>query len=222
MSLTCDYAVFLIKPSGSSFTRFLGSPFSKSTKLEEILAEALDFLLRRIPSGWIRKAYAANLEESLTQIHDLDFKKLEDRRLFLERASQPEQKSSFVHDLLGMDNAQLWKNPFTKLQRIEMERHLMRIATQLELYRMKEGDYPNHLTQLPVAVEADFFSGEALRYKLKDDGTPHLWSISPDQIDDGGLPSQLENHHTRSDLVWMLTPIAGLSQRDWRRVLREK
>ena len=124
--------------------------------------------------------------------------------------------------LMKMGRAQLWKNPFTKLQRIEMERHLMRIATQLELYRMKEGDYPNHLTQLPVAVEADFFSGEALRYKLKDDGTPHLWSIGPDQIDDGGLPSQLENHHTRSDLVWMLTPIAGLSQRDWRRVLREK
>jgi hypothetical protein len=53
------------------------------------------------------------------------------------------------------------------------------------------------------------------------DNTPHLWSIGPDQTDDQGWPQQRKSNHTKGDLVWMLTPIPGLGEDEWRKTLRD-
>ena len=69
---------------------------------------------------------------------------------------------------------------------------LLMLQLALRAYRLERGQYPSDLKALTPnylsAIPADpFGGGEALRYR-KSGATYVLWSIGPDEIDDGGTP----------------------------------
>lgn len=214
----------LLSTADPTVTLFSGLGLgSTSSAWEEALTKTRDFFLQRIPSGWIKNISAENLRRNLAQIHGLDFTKQSDRRSYLERLTESADKadeSYFSSPILISDFSEMWKNAFTKLQYHDTQRALMLIATELELFRLREGHYPKTLGELPSELPLDFFSGKPFRYQRKADGTPHLWSIGSDGNDDGGLPQQMNSASSKGDLVWMLTPIPSLSEDDWRRATR--
>ncbi len=77
--------------------------------------------------------------------------------------------------------------------------NLARIAIALELYRREHKHYPedlsslgpDHITDLPT----DLFTGAPPRYRILSDGTPLIYSVGENGIDDGG-------HLGRDDLIW--------------------
>lgn len=68
-------------------------------------------------------------------------------------------------------------------------------AIALELYRRRNGAYPETLDplvpELLPTLPVDRFDGQPLRYRLSDEG-PLLYSIGSDRIDDGGKPAETE------------------------------
>lgn len=73
---------------------------------------------------------------------------------------------------------------------------LVGTGMRLEMFRAMEGRYPARLEDLPSgdhgSVTTDPFSGEALRYRLADDGYI-LWSLGPNLVDDGGDAGGMTN-----------------------------
>lgn len=186
---------------------------------ERALQRTIDFFLRRIPSGWIRGVVAENIDTALQQTLDIDFATAEGRQLYGTRLEASPAQNGFRSQILGQNGKDLWYNPFKKLNRFETERDLMQVAIRLEKYRAQRGRYPLTLTEIGT-LPLDYYSGAPFQYVLKEDGTPHLWSIGPDRIDDGGLPRQMSGNDKKGDLVWMLTPIPGLTAQEWRRATR--
>ncbi|MFC0016452.1 hypothetical protein [Roseibacillus persicicus] len=186
------------------------------SKWEEALQKSFDFSLRRIPSGWLRRSMAQDIERAVEQVEGLNMVHTEDRILFSQRIERAPTKATLAHQLLGQASEDTWKKALVKLHMSDGRRQLMQVAARLELHRLEHGKYPLALDELG-STPLDFFSGKALRYELKADGTPHLWSLGPDQTDDHGLPIQLNINDAKGDLVWMLTPIPGLTEADWRR-----
>ncbi len=90
---------------------------------------------------------------------------------------------------------------------------LLRTAIALERHRLAHGSYPRDLGSLVPgflpALLPDPFSGGSLRYVLQADGSPWLWSVGPDRIDEGGLPHR---DRTKGDLVWITKPIPGFTK----------
>ncbi len=76
---------------------------------------------------------------------------------------------------------------------IRMERDRTLAAIALELYRKREGAYPQRLEQLVPqylpALPIDRFDGQPFRYELRD-GTPMVWSVGADLDDDRGVPAR--------------------------------
>jgi hypothetical protein len=72
----------------------------------------------------------------------------------------------------------------------EAERRILVTAVALERYRGKHGSYPSALAALAPdylkTVPMDFMDGQALRYRLRDDGHFLLYSVGLDCADDGG------------------------------------
>ncbi|MCC6906908.1 MAG: hypothetical protein IT430_03115 [Phycisphaerales bacterium] len=83
----------------------------------------------------------------------------------------------------------------TQAEIVMQRRDATLTAIALELYRRRNGVYPQSLDQLVPellpAVPADRFDGQPLRYRLSDEG-PLLYSIGSDRIDDGGKPAETE------------------------------
>ncbi|MDQ8192054.1 hypothetical protein [Roseibacillus persicicus] len=188
---------------------------------EERLQNGIDFFYQRIPSGWIHRAAADNITYNLAGLEGIDFTSLEGQQSFPRKTEQIDTTNSLASRMTGLVSVdEIMRNAYLKAQQAETERHLMRTAIQLELYREKHGHYPASLRELPELPARDFFSGQAFRYQLKPDGTPHLWSLGPDRKDDNGLPRQQTGNDSKGDLVWMLTPIPGLTEKDWRKATR--
>ena len=95
---------------------------------------------------------------------------------------------------------------------------LIRGGLALERYRLLEGRHPTTLSDLVPpcmsAVPLDPFDGTPLRYRLQADGSPQLWSIGPDLVDEGGLPHR---DRSKGDTVWITRPIPGFSKSDLNR-----
>ena len=194
--------------------------FSTPTKWEEALQKGRDFFFRRIPSGWLRSAGAENIGANIQQIDGLDLSTLADQRLFLKRIRSSPTTGAIASRIWKQEHYGFVENSYLRLQTIDTQRQLMRIATQLELFHLEKGRYPNQLAELKAPMPQDFFANQDFHYTLKEDGTPHLWSIGFDEVDNGGFPRVMSSSTAKGDLVWMLTPIPGLSESDWRRALR--
>ncbi|MFC0017335.1 hypothetical protein [Roseibacillus persicicus] len=102
---------------------------------------------------------------------------------------------------------------FLKQKSLAAKIKVARIGLKLERHRIDHGNYPKALTELLGEDLNDPFSDGILQYRLKNDGTPHLWSVGRNQIDEEGLPG---NSDVEGDIVWMLTPIHGLTKSAWR------
>lgn len=103
--------------------------------------------------------------------------------------------------------------------RLEARVDLLRTGIALERHRLAEGRPPGDLkelvpTYLP-ALPMDPFDVKPLRYRVQLDGSPHLWSIGPDLVDEGGLPHF--DRHSKGDLVWITRPIPGFTKKQLRR-----
>jgi hypothetical protein len=136
-------------------------------------------------------------------------------------------KAFFVHNAgwYGEDedlDASAWErleNFTTSVLRMETRIALTRTGVALERHRLENRVLPERLDVLVPrylsAVPADPFDGQPLRYRVQADGSPHLWSIGQDLVDEGGLP-HLERH-TKGDLIWITRPIPGFTNKDLRR-----
>ncbi|MEO7098445.1 MAG: hypothetical protein ABI162_03725 [Luteolibacter sp.] len=85
---------------------------------------------------------------------------------------------------------------------------LLRTGIALERYRLKYGSSPEGLTVLVPeflpAVLADPFDSKPLRYRRQADGSPWVWSIGLNGVDDGGQP---DASNDKGDLIWITHPI---------------
>jgi hypothetical protein len=75
----------------------------------------------------------------------------------------------------------------------------------LARYKATHGTYPRTLDELEPLMLSDGidpFSGEALRYRLEDDGSFTIWSVGPNLVDDGGKVEHLEDRRKGDDYVW--------------------
>ena len=59
------------------------------------------------------------------------------------------------------------------------------------MIRLKTGAYPDQIEEAPSII-----------YRLKDDGTPLVYVIGVDEIDNGGIP---EEDSEKGDWVWQYT-----------------
>jgi hypothetical protein len=88
----------------------------------------------------------------------------------------------------------------------------------LERYNIREGGYPASLEELVPdgldAVPEDPWTGEPLRYERLSNGGPRLWSVGPNEVDDGGMPHR---DPMRGDQVWISRPIPGFTEADYKR-----
>jgi hypothetical protein len=102
---------------------------------------------------------------------------------------------------------------------MEARIELVRSGMALERHRLSRGELPETLIELVpgelAGMPIDPFDGKPLRYFRQADGTPRLWSIGPDLLDEGGLPHR--NRNSKGDLVWMTLPIPGFTEKAARR-----
>lgn len=102
--------------------------------------------------------------------------------------------------------------------RMEAEIALLRTGIALERYRLKHGVHPAALADLVPsylpAVPIDPWDEKPLRYQLQPDGSPLVWSVGRDGIDEGGRPNRDPD---LGDPVWITRPIPGFTESDYRR-----
>ncbi|MCF6313293.1 MAG: hypothetical protein L3J39_12660 [Verrucomicrobiales bacterium] len=93
---------------------------------------------------------------------------------------------------------------------------LARIAIALELYHRQHGNYPTTLAPLtPTYLDTipnDLITDKPLHYRIKADGTPIIYSVGLNQIDEGGL---LKEDHTLGDWVWQYTLPKNFDEAEW-------
>ena len=84
---------------------------------------------------------------------------------------------------------------------------LTAVACACERFRLKTGQFPNTLAELPndllAAVPADPYTDEPLRYKLTDTGAV-VYCTGPDKTDDGGKQTHRQGPPDGFDLTFRL------------------
>lgn len=95
--------------------------------------------------------------------------------------------------------------------------HNIRTAIALERFSLKHQHYPVKLSDLapsylPEELK-DVITGKPLRYQIKADGTPLIYSIGLDEIDDGGRPNRSPS---KGDWAWMYSPPNNYQYSDYR------
>ncbi len=94
---------------------------------------------------------------------------------------------------------------------------LCRTAIALDLYHRDEGNYPKTLSPLsPDYIDAlplDLVTGKPLHYYVKDGGTPIIYSVGLNKIDEDGL---LRRRQTSGDWVWQYTLPDDFDETSWR------
>lgn len=103
--------------------------------------------------------------------------------------------------------------------RMETRMAIVRAGIALERHRLANGEAAKSLAALVPqylsSVPADPIDGEPLRYRQQADGSPVLWSIGVDGVDEGGLPHI--DRGARGDIVWITRPIPGFTIKEyWR------
>lgn len=112
---------------------------------------------------------------------------------------------SDIHWLFA-DNSLVLSSVLRRAMMAETERNVVITAIALKRYQLKNGGYPDTLSQLIPqflpAVLADPVDGKPLRYRLIKDGTYLLYSIGNNDKDDGGNPA-LDISVTGRTLYWL-------------------
>ncbi|MEM9080637.1 MAG: hypothetical protein AAGC74_08105 [Verrucomicrobiota bacterium] len=168
----------------------------------------LELLFHKLsPGGWLDLARAETVEShlQLTQMTSHSLSEL-----------QKTARSGFDSwRYLPGNLARSWNNPFvdkflSHLIEIETRIQLTRIGLDLESFRLRHQRYPHLLAELPHTYPDDLWSGQPYQYRLKPDGSPLVWSVGENQVDENGLPSPANNRQ-EGDLTWHLTPFPNLT-----------
>ena len=169
---------------------------------------------RCAPKGWFRHDAANGIKYYLPLVSD-ELQSWAEYRLCLDLASRETVRSYLFNmpkEFADMIPNVLEKQPVTTI-RIE----LARIGIALEIYKLDFGSYPERLTQLGISIPEDPFREGKIQYRLQQDGTPLVWSVGLNRVDEGGLPQI--NDPNEGDIVWHLSPIPGLTEADLRKKL---
>jgi hypothetical protein len=101
---------------------------------------------------------------------------------------------------------------------LQMNHVLLRVGIALERHRLAHGAHPETLAALVpkflTEVPLDPCDGQPLRYRLQSDGSPVVWSIGIDGIDEGGKPHR---NRESGDRVWVTRPLEGFDAKELRR-----
>jgi len=123
-------------------------------------------------------------------------------------------------------------NYFQRVAIAQTQRELVCAAIALRRFELRHGKLPAVLDQLVPEflpqLPRDFFDGQSLRYRLRDDGGFLLYSVGKDQKDDGGDPgpdgargSVLQYYNGR-DIVWPIPGAPEEVEADAEKVRRKK
>lgn len=175
-----------------------------------------EFLIQRIPKGWIDSARAdltcqcLEMQKTFQEhgFRDIGNNKNEDLNFFAPGYRYTKELLPFFYKTIARGIHYSCKV------------RISRLGIALELYQRENGRYPKSLSDLSGLddeVVIDPFSDQPFQYRLKADGTPLLWSIGANGVDEDGLPG-LQNKE--GDVVWQLTPISGLTEAEWKKRLK--
>ncbi|MDQ8189411.1 hypothetical protein [Roseibacillus persicicus] len=168
------------------------------SQLDEITEKAQNFGYRIMPKGWLDQAKAENLRQALVlaKVADGDFAS------YIRLASQNEETTKYsLNKILAGIYPQLLRRRTEHFARME----LLKIGLHLEIFHLKNGKYPLRFQELGVEFEDDPFANREMNYRLKSDGSPIVWSVGANRIDENGLSAKSKRD---GDIVWMLTPTA--------------
>lgn len=103
-------------------------------------------------------------------------------------------------------------------KRSQLINSLWTTGVALELYQLQHGEappawdalVPDYLPGVPI----DLCDGKALRYQILPDGSPHVWSLWPSGVDEGGMPAKRSD---KGNLIWTTGKIPGLTEAVYKR-----
>lgn len=85
---------------------------------------------------------------------------------------------------------------------------LLQTGIALEGHRLQHGVLPESLEALLpeflAAVPVDPYDGQPLRYRRQDDGSPLVWSVGLNGLDEGG---KVDRNKDEGDRVWVTSPL---------------
>ncbi|BDS08066.1 hypothetical protein NT6N_31060 [Oceaniferula spumae] len=200
----------------AKFSLLLGATGTPSLK-----ERAIEYARKSIPHGWYVYQYAGLLkayDEILlhpqgTANHQLD---ISHYHAFQNRKN-PLKTEWFNDFITHLPNMGMHARQVAKALQGQAKIHNMRVAIALERYHLAQGNYPSTLAPLApdflASVPTDVVNGEPLQYRVKQDGTPLIYSIGVNGSDDGGRP----NRDTQeADWAWMYSPPKGFTYQDYR------
>ncbi len=113
-----------------------------------------------------------------------DYERVE--RLYNDPVAMSKQELIAVYMPIGIEHTARY------IEILHLERDTVRTVIALELYKRREGSYPESLEELTPhllpELPVDRFDGQLLRYLLVD-GAPLLYSVGANQKDEGGEPA---------------------------------
>lgn len=184
-------------------------------KNRQELAEWYGWQTWMIPSGWFRNWQARYCE-------------LTDRAIFRPDGVDAQRVTPETIDRIGAEEKEInflqlpllsvWVSERSVHQALHCQTvlNLMRTGLQLERFKRDHGHYPRGLNELVPHYLAkqpvDVMTGDPLIYRIKNDGSPLVYSVGANRIDDGGCSAR---DSERLDWVWQLTPTEGQSWFDW-------
>lgn len=119
----------------------------------------------------------------------------------------------------GDDNSMsFYGSPIIKALNSQASINNMRTAIAIERHHLKHGDFPAALTDLVPTylseVLEDVITGKPLKYRIKSDSTPLIYSIGANEKSEGGRP---RFNREKGDWAWMYSPPKGFTFDDYKR-----
>jgi hypothetical protein len=113
---------------------------------------------------------------------------------------------------MGLNYMGRGKGFLSRVAEAEARRRLLITALALERYRLRSGHYPQSLSDLPSLKSefiTDFMDGNALRYRITDEGHFLLYSVGLDCVDNGG---EMPRPRAPMPPLYSSTQEAGMNQ----------
>lgn len=163
-----------------------------------------------VPHGILIEAFVDDARE----FHDFALLKNTKPRTHFEKADL-DQIQRRRDDLGDIDSFKLQPSMVWTLA-IILERYfqhrcsvgLLQTGIALERHRLKHGSHPDLLEALVPEflnhVPLDPYDGQPLRYRRHANGSPHVWSVGPNGVDEGGIVTR---NRDEGDRVWMTSPL---------------
>ena len=133
----------------------------------------------------------------------------------LEEFTRKEESIEDEEDRMQEMSAMVLKFSATRYFEVKTTHALLRTGIALERHRLAHGGHPEALAALVpeflTEVPLDPCDGQPLRYRLQSDGSPVVWSIGIDGIDEGGKPHR---NREKGDRVWLTKPLEGFDERE--------